>query len=226
MDEINPRRLFLYLLIASVAVSAVFGIGVILFGNFGSFEVRVLMTTLTVTATSILGLACGACLEAGRGRILPVLGIASSLVSALMLFLVIWDVLDDSEVFVKSAVTTSLIGVSCSHLSLLSIARLDKRFAWSWSVAFVCVWLLASILLYILWFEPDSSSDLVSRIIGVLSILIGAATVLTPVFHRLSSTETGVAAIDAEIAKLKERIDELEEKKERLSQNDQTTPTV
>lgn len=226
MDDINPRRLFLYLLIASVAVSALFGIGVILFGDFGSFEVRVLMTTLTITATSILGLACGACLEAGRGRILPILGIALSLVSALMLFLVIWDVLDDSEVFVKSAVTTSLIAVSCSHLSLLSIARLDKRFAWSWSAAFVCVWLLAAILLYILWFKPDSSSDLVSRIIGVLSILIAAATVLTPVFHRLSSAETGVAAIDAEIAKLKERIDELEEKKNRLSRSDQTTPTA
>lgn len=171
------------------------------------------MTTLTVTAASLLGLACGACLEAGRGRILPTIGIALSLVSALLVMFVIWDVFDDSEVFVKSVVTASVIAVSSSHLSLLSIARLDKRFAWSWFTAFACVWLLAAILLYILWFEPQSDSDLVSRIIGVLSILIAALTVITPVFHKLSNAETDITAIDAEIAKLKARIEELELKR-------------
>lgn len=217
MGNHNLKKIFLYILIASVAVSALFGIGVILFGDFGSFEVRVLMTTLTITAASVLGLACGACLEAARGRSLPIVGITLSLVSALMLFLVIWDVLDDSEVFVKSVMTTSLIAVSCSHLSLLSIARLDKRFAWSWLAAFVCIWLLAAILLYIMWFEPDSSSDLVSRIIGILSILIAAVTVVTPVFHRLSSGEPEVDAIEAEIARLRSRIEELETKKAGLA---------
>ncbi len=210
MDDINLRRVFLYLLIASVALSALFGIGVILLGDFGSFEVRVLMTTLTVTAASILGLACGACLEAGRGRILPIAGITLSVLSAFLVMFVIWDLLDDSEVFVKSVVTVSALAVASSHLSLLSIARLDKRFAWSWLAAFACVWLLTAILLYILWFEPQSDSDLVSRIIGVLSTLIAALTVITPVFHKLSSGEKDAAAIDREIEKLRARIEELE----------------
>ena len=35
MENINLRRLFLYLLIASVALSAVIGIGVLLLGDFG-----------------------------------------------------------------------------------------------------------------------------------------------------------------------------------------------
>lgn len=43
------------------------GIGVLLFGDFGEVEVRILMTTLTFTMTSILGLACGAYLESGKG---------------------------------------------------------------------------------------------------------------------------------------------------------------
>jgi hypothetical protein len=51
----NLRRLFLYLLIASIGLSAVIGIGVILFGNFGEIEIRILFTTLTVTVTSIFG---------------------------------------------------------------------------------------------------------------------------------------------------------------------------
>jgi hypothetical protein len=221
MDGINLRRVFLYLLIASVALSALFGIGVILLGDFGSFEIRVLMTTLTVTAASILGLACGACLEAGRGRILPILGIALSILSALLVMFVIWDVLDDSEVFGKSVVTLSVLAVASSYLSLLSIARLDRRFAWAWHTAFVCVWLLAGILLYILWFEPQSESDLVSRIIGVLSILIAALTVITPVFHKLSSGEKDTAAIDAEIEKLRTRIVELERERAEIEINSQ-----
>ncbi|MEO6050537.1 MAG: hypothetical protein ABIP78_04305 [Pyrinomonadaceae bacterium] len=65
----NLKRLFLYTLIASVAFSAIVGIGVVLFGNFGELEIRVMFSTLTITVTTILGLACGAYLETKRGRI-------------------------------------------------------------------------------------------------------------------------------------------------------------
>jgi hypothetical protein len=114
------------MLTASVAVSALVGIGVVVFGDFDGFEVRVLMTTLTVTMTSILGLACGAYLEMGRGRMLPLAGITIAVVSAVMSFFIIWDVLDDSEAFIKSFTTAVLLAASCSHLSLLLLARLDR----------------------------------------------------------------------------------------------------
>jgi len=89
MDSINIKRIFLYTLIASVVLSAVIGIGVVLFGDFGQTEIRVLMTTLTITTTSILGLACGAYFETGRGRLLPLTGIIFSLAAAVMSFLII-----------------------------------------------------------------------------------------------------------------------------------------
>ncbi|MBK6749342.1 MAG: hypothetical protein IPG67_04865 [Acidobacteria bacterium] len=213
------KRVFRYLLITSVAISALLGIGVILFGNFGELEVRVLLTTLTVTVTSILGLACGAYYETGRGRNLPLAGIVLSLVSALMVFLIIWNVLDDNSNFIKATLTAVMLAVSCSHLSLLSIARLDRRFAWSQIAAFVFVAVLDAILLYILWFEPTSDSDLVSRIIGVLSILIASITVITPVFHKLSAGGIQIADIDAEILGLQAKITELEAKKAELTGN-------
>jgi len=201
------------LLIGSVAISAVVAIGVVLFGNFGNFEVRVMMTTLTVTVTSILGLACGAYLESRRGRAVPIAGIALSIAAALMTFLIIWNVYDRSETFIKATGSVTLLALCCSHLSLLSLARLDKRFAWSQMLAFVAVWLLATILLYLIWFEPAGESDLIFRMIGILSIVIAAVTVMTPVFHKLSAKENGVAAIDAEIEGMKSRIEELEREK-------------
>jgi hypothetical protein len=213
----NHRRLFLYLLIGSVALSALIGIGVTLFGNFGSLEVRVLFTTLTVTVTSIFGLACGAYLETGRGKYLPLSGIALSIVSALMCFLVIGDVLDDSEIFIKTFLTATILAAGCSHLSLLSLARLDNRFAWTRTGAAICITLLIAICLYILWFEPVGGSDLIYRVLGVLGILLASITIVTPILHRLSSANVDVDALDAEIETLRLRLTELEKKRREIS---------
>ncbi len=216
----NLKRLFLYTLIASVVFSALMGIGVILLGNFGELEVGVLMTTLTITVTSIAGLACGAYYESGRGRTLPTVGITLSVSAALMVMLIIWNVLDDNSTYIKATLTVAMLAVSASHLSLLSMARLDNRFAWSRFAAFVFIGLLDTILLYILWFEPTSSGNAIARIIGVLSILIAAITVITPVFHKLSSGELTTGKIDAEIEQLRARIEELETKRARLTHSD------
>ena len=216
----NLRLLFLYLLIASVALSAVIGIGVILLGDFGEIEVRVLMTTLTVTATSIFGLACGAYLESGRGKYLPLAGIALSSISALMCFLIIWNVLDDSEPFTKSFVTATILAASCSYVSLLSLARLDRRFLWTPVAAVVCVSLLCAILLYIIWFEPYGDSDLVYRILGVLGILLASITVVTPVLHKLSSAGSDIKKIDAEIADLESRLERLRAERTSVLESD------
>lgn len=211
------RRTFLYTLITSVAFSALLGIAVIVLGNFGNLEVRILMTTLTITATSILGLACGAYYETGRGRIMPLAGIALAVVAAIMTFLIIWDVMDENETFIKSGGTVLLLSLACSHLSLLSLARLDKRFAWSRIAAFVVVSMLAALLIYLIWFEPDTSSDLFARTLGVLAILVASVTIITPVFHKLSATEPTVADINAEIEELRSRIAELERQRAELS---------
>jgi len=71
----------------------------------------------------------------------------------------------------------------------------------------------SKILLYILWFEPRGDRDLVYRMLGVLGIVVASVTVVTPVLHKLSSTEPNVEKLDAEIADLKRRIEELEKKK-------------
>ena len=213
------RRLFLIGLIASVATSALIGIGVLLFGDFGMIEVRVLMTTLTITVTSIFGLACGAYFETGRGRYMPITGIALSIIAAVMCFLIIWNALDQYEPFIKSFITATIIAAACSHLSLLSLARLDRRFSWTRVAAVVCVVLLCSIFLYILWFEPEGDSDLIYRILGVLGILLAAITVITPVLHKLSSAESGIDALDQEIAKLREKLSELEAERERRAKD-------
>ncbi|MER3430639.1 MAG: hypothetical protein C4324_06280 [Blastocatellia bacterium] len=123
---------------------------------------------------------------------------------------------DTSKLFVKINGTAALLAATCALLSLISLATLDRKFLWSRWFAYIASGLLDAVLLWLLWFEPVSESDIVSRTIGVLSVIIAAMTILTPVFHKLSSGETAAEKIDAEIKQLRERIAELESKKKAL----------
>ena len=134
-----------------------------------------------------------------------------------MCILIIWDVLDDSEMFLKFFLTATVLAAGCSHLSLLSLARLDRRFAWARALASICIILLVAVLLYILWMEPSGDNDAVYRVLGVLSIILASVTVITPVLHRLSRGDGDVERIDAELEHLRARIAELERMKARNS---------
>lgn len=216
----NLRKFFLYLLIVSVVASALIGIGVILFREFGELETRILLTTFTITVASILGLACGANLELKRGRILPIVGIFFSITGAFLCMVMIWKAESDAITLGKLTLTAVMIATLCAHLSLISMAWLDTRFKWSYYVVMAADFILTAILLIILWFEPESSGDMTARIIGVLSIVIAALTIMTPVFHKLSvKPESGneLENIDAEIATLRGRIEELERRKAALA---------
>src|SRR6185369_11859971 len=178
----NLKKLFLYLLILSVAISALIGIGVMLFGDFGERETRILMTTLTVTVTSVLGLACGACIEAGKGRVIPIAGIFFAVVSCVTWIILMWSRFDaTSDIFPHIVMSVTLLAFACSHISLLSLATLDKRFAWSRVAVHVFVWSLTALTLWIVWAHVDPSQTMLARVMGVMSIVIGGLTVVTPV---------------------------------------------
>lgn len=220
VQTLNLKKFFLYLLIASVAFSAIVGIFVILFGNFGEFETKILLTTLAVTVTSILGLACGAYLETKRGRLLPILGITFSAISAVLWIFLVWYGTAHNDFFAKMLLSINLFAAACSHISLLSIARLDRKFIWSHYAVHISVWSLTAILLYSIWQNFENISDFQTRIIGVLSIVIAALTIITPILHWLSGQKTESEEIDAEIAGLKARIEELEKQKAEISLNE------
>lgn len=217
MKNLNLKKFFLYLLIASVAISALIGVVVILFGNFGEFETKILLTTLTVTVTSILGLACGAFLETARGKILPFAGIFCAILSAILWIILIWYGTIREDLFVQTLMSATLLAAACALLSLLSIAKLEKKFLWSYYAVHAAVGILTGILLFIIWTKFDPSDTWLARTLGVLSIVVAALTVVTPVFHFLSR-KPETQDIDVEIARLKARLEELEAQKDEVSE--------
>ena len=216
MSKINSKRAFLYLLIVSVALSALIGITVLIFGNFGEFEIKVLLTTITVTVTSILGLSCGAYLEIGRGKVIPLAGIVAASTSCVLWIYLIWHGTVHEEYFVRTLMSLTLLSATSAHISLLSLATLEKRFIWSRYAFYVADLALTAYLLFLIWNSEWIDTDSTPRIIGVLSIIVAALTLVTPIFHKLSAGESA-ADIDAEIERLRAKIQEHEAKRTALA---------
>ena len=179
------KRIFLNTLIVSVSLSALIGIVIILVGNFGEFEMRVLSSTFSIACASILGLACGAAYEAGRGRSLPLTGIAFAVVSGLSFLIIIWGREPENEFIVKSIMSVTIVAVALAHLSLVSLARLDSRFEWAGLAVQVSVVSLCALVLALVWFTDSVESDLYFRILGLrlcrLQQFPETALVVTPV---------------------------------------------
>jgi hypothetical protein len=228
MDGSQPfavKKAFLYALIASVVLGALLGILTILSGRFGWLEVRVLLTTVTVAGASICGLACGAYLSTKRGKILPLTGIGLTLLAAGMLLAGIWGEIR-SDGYWQVAASASVFAIACAHLSLLSMARLADQFLWSLAAAYVVILGVASLIVVLILRERYDAG--MFQLLGVAAIVDAAITIVIPILHRLSRDDVAglagavpstvataaspsrVADIDAEIARLRQRIAELE----------------
>lgn len=215
---VKPQRIFLYSLVLSVIVSALLGIGALLSGTFGEFQLKVLFTTLTVAVGSVMGLACGAGLEREAGHLLARCGIWLVLLAGVMMLTGLWTPLDYNNDYWKATASVAVWAGAVAHLALISRARLAPRFGWYLLSAYLLIPLLA--IQVTIGIITQAELELLGRVVGVTAILVAANTILIEIFHRLSSGETATrgrpplhidrATIDAEIQRLKARITELE----------------
>jgi hypothetical protein len=211
-QPLSLKKGFLYALIGSVSCSALLGIAAILIGDFGEFEIRILLTTLTISAASVCGLSCGAVLEAGRKPLVPVAGIALSLLAAVLIILGIWAE-SERETYWKATASCGILAVASSHVALLLLARLSPRFAWAQPAAHVAVYFVALIFIAMIWGDFDDGIPF--QVLGIAAILDAAITIVIPVLHRLSrgdlvaAGEVDLARIDDEIRHLESRLAEL-----------------
>jgi hypothetical protein len=228
VENWNAKKFFLYLLTCSITLSALMGIWALISGEFGETQGRVLGTTCTIVGASVLGLACGAFLEAPKSRKLPILavpvaGICLAALSALITLYLIWVTSEPYKGTYKLLFTSIVFAFSFAQLSLLSLARLATRFKWALTMAFISILTLAALGSAIIISEANSDDGIVLRLLGILAVVDAAATVMIPVFHRLSMGEAAqtsvvtykptVTEIDAEIAELKLQISRLEKQK-------------
>lgn len=215
--QFSLRQMFLWMHIVAVACSAFVGMGQIIVGNFTEF--RILSTAMIVALASACALCCGAALESKRAKVFPFAGLVLTLLGTLMLLIMVWNISLQNRSWEKYFILMTIVciyAVACSHISLLSIARLSVKFRWAQVLAVISIIAVASLLtaLFVIP-SPQQYGTLFPRLIAVAAIFDAAMSVLIPVFHLLSyreakNVDAGIdptlLAIDAEIADLESRL--------------------
>ncbi|QEF98382.1 hypothetical protein Mal15_24340 [Stieleria maiorica] len=224
-DRSRLKKPLLYLLIGSVLLSALLGIVLVLRGNWGWLEIRVILTTVIFAVASVCGLACDVSRTPSGLNLFPKAGLALTAITTALLLLGIW-VEVDSEAYWKTTTVLISIGVATVHVSLLSIAKLARRFRWVPFIATQIIYGLAILVSMIIVFEINS--DLLWRFLAAHSIVVAAVSIVIPILHRISKTDSNrdallmpvearnVAAIDQQIAQLEERLAQLRTLREQL----------
>ena len=219
----------LYALIGSVVFGAALGIFFVLGGTWNWFEVRVILTTLTIAAASLCGLACELSKTPLGLNLLPKFGLVVTGLAAVMLLIGIWADIN-GDMYWKLTTCTCIFSVATVHVSLLSIAKLGRSFQWVYTVACQIIFGLAALLVIIILAEIES--DTAWRLVAALSIVVAAITLVIPILHRIGKMEAppgefllpidqrNVAAIDSEIEQLGRRMEDLKRLRAQISGGD------
>jgi hypothetical protein len=176
----SARRLALRILITSVLIAAALGIFALLTGEMSELGVKVLLTTITISGTSLLALASFAAWNQRGARVFSRVGLSSAMATAAILIAAIWS--DTTLVSGEVLLTCIILGIAGAHGSLLSLARLAPNHRWARAVGHLVGTLLVTAILALVW-DLVEGTDGLWRLVGALAILDAAATVMIIAFH-------------------------------------------
>jgi MFS family permease len=185
----SPRRpsgrlLLLGAVAALMSASALLAIGILLFGDFGETEGRILATTALVAAYSLLALPAAVLRDQGRLAPLAATVAVLALLGASLSIAATWAPAPPDALGKAMGTVTAWL-VASVQVAALAAWRAERRgsalrrlFALSSLVAFV----LAAMLSAIVWAEIDSEG--IGRVFGALAVLDVLLVALQPVVAR------------------------------------------
>lgn len=194
----SPRQIALTVFFTSVAINATLGIIALFIGEFGDTQGNILITSLSISAASVMSLAMFPARERGFLGPVPNIGIALSILGFGLLVILAWTDFR-SDYLIRTAASLLVFAVSAGYASLVSLAVTQPKFTRIVRAAYVMVAVLSVIIVGAIWGESEDKNLL--RVMGVIAILITAATITIPVLHRinrqplLASNRQGVRSV-------------------------------
>lgn len=158
----------------------------ILMGDFGEFQMKVLVTTFSISAASICSMSCAAFVEKKNDW-----GIQGILVSALAAVLVIagvWGEID-GEAYWKLTVSCIVFAVASAHLFLLFLPNLDSKHQWSQRASGFFISVLAVMIAAAVWGEIDDA--FYYKLLSVVSVIVVLLTLIIPVLMKIQKEVPG-----------------------------------
>lgn len=190
----NYTKIFLNIFLFTLTVSALLAIYTVLFGNFGSVEMKILATTFLFGFYSLLALGSATAFHKKNLRIVSILGFIACAISVFIGELFILEIIDipflqpGNESLFKLFFIFSIFAIAFSYISLLFLIKKDTRlihFARNMTILFIC---LISFLFILLIFTEDIS-EIQLKIIIVSSVLSILGTISLPILSKISSSD-------------------------------------
>jgi hypothetical protein len=195
-------------IVASLSASALLAIGILLFGQFGETEGRVLGTTGLIACYGLLALPAGLLFERERRLPLAVTTLALAATGFVLALAAVWST-DPPEALGKSIATVTAFAVAATQTSALIARRrahdrpvVGRLFRASVALAVI----LAALVTAAAWAEVDREGYF--RILAALAVLDVLVVVLQPVIvlarpatavHRLHLVLEQGGEIDVEV---------------------------
>ena len=190
------RRVFLWSMIASLALAALLGIAALVLPRYGPDE-EVLASTAVFACFSIVALMCATVLDRRRAVVFMWAGLGSALLAMLAWVTIIWfhqPWLEGGRVAVQIAgmfTAGALLAAQCGLLALPRFDHFRDKVVRQWTIG-VSVLLATYAVILIWWFDQIErviDDDLLVRAIGVLSIVTACGTVVTPILWKVQSVK-------------------------------------
>jgi hypothetical protein len=188
---VSGKQLLVWLTITSLAATAALAIGVLILGDFGDTEGRVLATTLAISIVGLLGLPAAVLLEQGRASVLAGATIALAAAAFVTFEYVLW-LADDAEggwKLVGTLVTATAASTQISALTTRTRAGDRQSVRAVYVSAIGLVLLVGALVINAIWNEVESGGYY--RALAALAVLNVFLLVLQPLLRRLDSEARG-----------------------------------
>lgn len=196
------RKSALKVSVGFLLLSAIYAILVVLVGKFGDFEVKVLLTTLSISVASMCAMACGAHIERTGIIVVGSIGIAFAVLSLLLTQMLVWDVVN-TKGFWKICWSCVVVSFALAHALLLNLPDLATKRLWLRYLADFSISLLAILVIYLVWQEGLPGAGYFRFLIAV-GIVIALVSLLVPIFSRLDKNSSESVVEEVLLKKVKD----------------------
>ena len=177
------RRRLLIAMIASLSASALMGIIVLLSGDIGEIEVRILVTTTATGAFSITALGASVRLERREAIPVGILGIGASGLALALALVGIWGELD-GDGFYRAFGTVAVVAAAMAYASLALLVRPRHAAVRGILVATLGTLAVTAAMTIALILGADVEGDGYFRLLGSFAILTVFGTIVAPLLNR------------------------------------------
>ncbi len=114
MENLNYKKYFIITLIVALSISALIGIIIFLFGDFGEIEIQLLLTTLSIGGYSLTGLCSYIIYNRKDLKAFSIYGMLISINGFISTIMAIWEIFDFENLWKTIAILNNPDRWNCS----------------------------------------------------------------------------------------------------------------